>query len=204
MGIKHRTRKAESDTLMKIEGILPFTRSLIQQVVQPGDTVIDCTMGNGLDTLFLASQIGPAGTVLAYDIQQEALIKTKERLQHEGCLSQARLYLKGHQTVQEELDKLSSPIAAAMFNLGYRPQGDKKIVTKSSTTIAALHSIRGTLKKEGIITLIIYPGHEQGKMERDAILQEVQTWDQALFQILQYQFINQRNDPPFLIAIQKK
>lgn len=189
---------------MRFAGILPFTRSLLQQVIQPGDTAIDATMGNGLDTLFLASQVGATGTVLAYDIQEEALLQTRERLQQDGCLSQAQLLLKGHQMMHEELDQLTSPVAAAMFNLGYRPGGDKNIVTQPSTTIEALHSLTRLVRKEGIITLVIYSGHEQGKVEKEALLQEITSWNPYQFQVLQYQFINQRNDPPFLIAIQKK
>jgi tRNA1(Val) A37 N6-methylase TrmN6 len=189
---------------MKLAGILPFTRFLLQQVIQKGDTVVDATMGNGLDTLFLASQVGPSGTVLAYDIQEEALTRTRERLQQEGCVEQVCLYQKGHQTVQEELQHLSSPIAAAMFNLGYRPGGDKEIATHPTTTINALHSLRQFLKKDGLITLVIYSGHDQGKVEKDILLQEITTWDQDQYQVLHYQFINQKNDPPFLIAIQKK
>jgi predicted methyltransferase len=187
-----------------LAGILPFTRSILEQVIQEGDTVVDATMGNGLDTLFLASRVGPAGTVLAYDVQEEALTRTRQRLEQEGCLEQVRLILKGHQTVAEELEQLTSPITAAMFNLGYRPGGDKEIVTEPTTTIQALHALRQSLKKDGIITLVIYSGHDEGKIEKDAILQEIRTWDQDQYQVLQYQFINQKNDPPFLIAIQKK
>jgi predicted methyltransferase len=199
-----RTRKLESDATMKLAAILPFTRSILEQVIQEGDTVVDATMGNGLDTLFLASRVGPTGTVLAYDVQEEAIIRTRQRLEQEGCLEQARLLLKGHQTIAEELEQLTSSISAAMFNLGYRPGGDKEIVTEPATTIQALHALRRSLKRNGIITLVIYSGHDEGKVEKDAILQEIRSWDQNDYQILQYQFINQNNDPPFLVAIQKK
>ena len=41
------------------------------QFVQPGDTVVDATCGNGGDTLWLARAVGPSGRVLAFDIQVE-------------------------------------------------------------------------------------------------------------------------------------
>lgn len=189
--------------VMRLEGVLSFAHSMLQLLIQSGDTVIDATMGNGFDSLFLASQVGPTGTVLAYDIQEEAIKETRELLQKENCLNQTHLYLKGHQTVQQELSQISSPIAAAMFNLGYRPMGDKDVVTKPATTIKALHSIVGALRQDGMITLVMYPGHEHGRVEGNAIVEEIKTWDQSHFQILQYQFINQKNSPPFLIAIQK-
>jgi predicted methyltransferase len=187
-----------------LAGILPFTRSILEQVIQEGDTVVDATMGNGIDTLFLATRVGPTGTVLAYDVQEAALAKTRQRLEQEGCLGQTRLFLKGHETVAEELEQLNAPITAAMFNLGYRPGGDKDIVTQPATTIQALHALRQSLKKSGIITLVIYPGHDEGQLEKEALLHEISSWDQKDYHILQYQFINQKNDPPFLVAIQKK
>lgn len=189
---------------MNLQGILPFTRSILREVILPGDTVIDATMGNGLDTLFLAEQVGSEGKVLAYDIQEEALQKTEERLKQAGCLEQTELYLKGHQHAADELFKLNDPISAAMFNLGYRPGGDANIVTKPDTTITALRSIASSLKKGGVITLVIYSGHEEGKVEKGHLLEEVCSWDQKHFHVLQYKFINQVNNPPFLVAIQKR
>lgn len=189
---------------MKLEGILPFTRSLVEQVVQPGELVVDATMGNGLDTLFLAKLVGPTGKVLAYDIQPEALAKTSERLSKEGVETPVELLLKGHEQVQEDLEKQNQPLSAAMFNLGYRPGSDKSVVTLADTTLQALYSLRNFLKKDGIITVVIYSGHTSGKEERDALLTELSSWSQHEYQVLQYRFINQQNDPPFLIAIQKK
>jgi len=189
---------------MTLKPILPFTRSLLEQVIQQGDIVVDATMGNGIDTCFLAKLVGPTGQVLAYDIQEEALLKTRTRLEQEGCLQQVKLFHKGHQLVEEELYSLSSPIAGATFNLGYLPGGDKNIVTVPETTIEALRILARYLRKNGLITVVIYPGHEEGKIERDIVLEEVSSWSQEEFQILRYQFINQKNNPPFLIAIQKK
>lgn len=189
---------------MTLAGILPFTRSILETVIQPGDTSVDATMGNGLDTLFLAKLVGKQGKVLAYDIQEKALRKTEERLQKEGYFEQVRFFLKGHQDIEEDLRSLPAPISAAMFNLGYLPGGNKDIVTTPQSTIKALLGIRPYLKAGGLITLVIYSGHEQGKTEREALLTEVSSWDQTEYQVLQYQFINQKNDPPLLVAIQKK
>lgn len=189
---------------MALAGILPFTRSLIESVVQPGDTVVDATMGNGHDTLFLAQLVGELGKVLAYDIQEEALKHTAQRLQEANCKKQVHLLLKGHQHIGDDLNELSSPISAAMFNLGYLPGGDKEIVTIPETTIQALYGIRQHLKAGGLITLVVYSGHEQGKHEKKVLLQEVSSWNQKEYQVLKYQFINQRNHPPFLIAIHKR
>ena len=39
-----------------------------KQVLQPGDLAIDCTCGNGWDTLLLSELVGPTGIVHAIDI----------------------------------------------------------------------------------------------------------------------------------------
>ena len=57
-------------------------------------------------------------------------------------------------------------IDAAIFNLGYLPKGDKSVVTKPQTTIAAIEDIFQILSKEGIIVLVIYHGHPEGKSKR--------------------------------------
>ena len=50
-------------------------------------------MGNGYDTLFLAKL---AKQVYAFDIQEQALEKTQERLNQAG-LTNAQLILQGHE-----------------------------------------------------------------------------------------------------------
>ena len=46
---------------------------LLMEYICPGDTVVDATAGNGLDTEFLCRLVGPKGCVHAFDIQPEAL-----------------------------------------------------------------------------------------------------------------------------------
>jgi predicted methyltransferase len=189
---------------MSLCEILPFARSLIQQVVQPGDLVVDATMGNGHDTLFLANLVGPSGTVLAYDIQFIALQKTKKRLEDAQCLTQVRLFCKGHQTAVDELEQYQQPLSAAMFNLGYLPGGDRSIVTRPETTLLALRGIVRFLKPGGLITVVIYSGHHGGKEEANALLDELSGWNHNQYNIMRYQWLNRPNHPPFLIAIEKR
>lgn len=44
-------------------------QELWQSFVQPGDTVIDATAGNGGDTVWLANAVGTQGRVYAFDKQ---------------------------------------------------------------------------------------------------------------------------------------
>ena len=59
------------------------------------------------------------------------------------------------------------------------------------------------LKKGGIIAVSVYDGHEGGQEERDALLAYVKSLHQADVHVIRYELINQRNNPPFLIALEK-
>ena len=96
------------------------------------------------------------------------------------------------------------PVDAAIFNLGYLPKGDKHIVTTSETTIQAIEAIFEMLSTEGIIVLVIYPGHPEGQVESETVFQYLQNFDQQKAHILQYGFINQQNNPPYICAIEKR
>ena len=45
----------------------------VRRVVEPGETVIDATAGNGHDSVFLARLVGPSGRLLAFDVPPAAL-----------------------------------------------------------------------------------------------------------------------------------
>ena len=42
-----------------------YSHTLLKEVLQPGQTAVDATMGNGFDTELLASLVGPTGQVLS-------------------------------------------------------------------------------------------------------------------------------------------
>lgn len=179
--------------------VLPFSKQLISKKVLPAETVIDATAGNGNDTQFLAELVGENGQVFAFDIQQQALDSTKERLQN--LAERVTLILDSHANVDKYVQ---TPIGGAMFNLGYLPYSDDlSVITKATSTITAVHKMLGLLKKDGIITIAVYDGHDGGKEERDALLDYVVNLHQADVHVAKYEILNQRNNPPFLLAIEK-
>ena len=89
---------------------LEMAHDFLSQVITPEDIVVDATMGNGYDTLFLAKL---AKQVYAFDIQEQALEKTSQRIQEAG-LTNVDLILQGHETV----DQFVTEVKAAIFNLG--------------------------------------------------------------------------------------
>jgi 16S rRNA (cytosine1402-N4)-methyltransferase len=47
---------------------------------QPGETVVDCTLGRGGHAMALASEIGPAGTLVGFDLDPANLVFVEQRL----------------------------------------------------------------------------------------------------------------------------
>lgn len=190
---------------MMLEGVLPFARTLLKKAVRPGDIVVDATAGNGHDTLFLAGLTRDTGQVFSFDIQEEAIENTRNRLEEHGVQNRVTLIHQGHENIISSIpEQHHGKITGAIFNLGYLPGGDKSVVTKPQTTITAIEQLLEIMVPEGIIVLVIYHGHPEGKMERDELLSYVTGLDQKLVHVLRYQFINQKNEPPFIIAIEKR
>ncbi|OXM88335.1 class I SAM-dependent methyltransferase [Paenibacillus rigui] len=186
--------------------ILSYAHKLIQERVSPGETVVDATAGNGVDTLFLAKCVGPAGSVHAFDVQEQALLRTRQRLEQELTEhAPVQLHHCSHALLQEKLPVAAQEsLAAVMFNLGYLPGDDHQTVTQADSTVAALQQAVEWLRKGGIVTIILYTGHEGGEQEAEAVRVWAQQLSQKQYQVLEYRFMNQKNHPPYCIAVEKR
>lgn len=188
---------------MTLQKILSFSKSLLELAAGPGDIVVDGTMGNGHDTLFLSKLVGLEGHVYAFDVQEKALLNTRAKLD-QAEMANTSLFLKSHEHVTACLpEKVHGQIAAAVFNLGYLPGSDKSVTTLAASTISAVNQLLHLLKDEGIIVLVVYHGHEEGKQEKKELLSFCEGIDPQLARVMTYQYINQTNHPPFVIAIEK-
>ncbi|WP_342432689.1 class I SAM-dependent methyltransferase [Neobacillus sp. FSL H8-0543] len=189
---------------MKMDKILPFTKNLLKKAVKSGEIVVDATVGNGHDTLFLAELVGESGRVFGFDVQEQAISATKERLSQYGYLERVTIFHTGHEQLEKMIpSEYHGKITGAVFNLGYLPNSDKSIFTRPESTISAVEQMISVLAPEGIIVLVIYHGFPEGAVERDALLSYCQQIDQKTAHVLKYQYINQQNNPPFIIAIEK-
>jgi predicted methyltransferase len=183
---------------MKLERVLPYVKTLLKSTITPGDHVVDATAGNGHDTLFLTQLVGVTGHVYAFDVQKTAIEATLLRLGESR--ENVTIIHAGHETISSFV---TNEISAAVFNLGYLPGADHSIITRSKTTIQAIESCLSLLKVGGLVVLVVYHGHEGGTDERDDLLDYVQNLPQSYVQVLKYEFINQQNYPPFVLAIEK-
>jgi SAM-dependent methyltransferase len=136
----------------------------IEVELSEGAFAIDATVGNGYDTLFLAHRVGPRGKVIGFDVQKAALAGAKELLKFVGSLDRVSLIHDSHSRLEDYLPP-GAAIQGAMFNLGYLPRGNRQIITRPETTVAALRAVLDHLADRGRVTLLVYRGHEGGPEE---------------------------------------
>lgn len=184
-----------------MKGIIQYSHELLTTSIKKGELAIDATCGNGNDTLVLSELVGDDGRVLAFDVQEQAIHHTKELLnKHE--ITNVQLIHDSHAHINKYLHG-TDQIGGAIFNLGYLPRSNKEIITQGETTVHALKEILQNLKINGITVLVVYHGHEGGKEEKQTLLEYVIQLNQRQFQVLRYGYINQKNNPPFIVAIKK-
>jgi len=178
-----------------------WAREIIEKAVFSGAHVVDATMGNGYDTQWLCELVGPTGKVYAFDVQQEAVERTSERLENGGLRERAKLFCLGHenmaQVVTEEVD-------AVVFNLGWLPGAEHGVTTLTDTTLQAVEAAVSLLKEEAVVTICIYPGHQEGTRELNALLEWASSLDDRKYDAMLKCYVNQPNDPPQMLAIRKK
>ena len=171
------------------------------EYVSSGDTVIDATCGTGQDTENLAEAVGDEGRVYAFDIQEKALELTEERLRaHE--LTNVGLVKDTFANIGDYLPENSA--AAAVFNLGYLPGGDHSITTEAEETLEGLKAALKAIRPGGILTVVLYDGHEEGQKEKKCVLEWARRLDPKGYHAVFANMLNQNNHPPEILWITKK
>lgn len=186
---------------MKNFQITQWSAHFIEEQVKPGDFCIDATMGNGNDTLLLSRLCGESGQVFAFDIQEQALNHTRERLQKAAAPENYTLLLESH----SHMSQYARPetVSCIVFNLGYLPGGDHSKATKSNTSITAMEQGLFLLKKGGLLSLCIYSGGDSGFQERDDVLTWLKQLDSHKYLVIRSDYYNRPNNPPIPVLIIK-
>ncbi len=177
--------------------VTEIVHDLIRPHLRPGDTVLDGTVGNGHDALFLARCVGPTGRVIAWDIQPLAIDRTAALLAKHG-VTWVGLNLGDH----AELDRASlTPLSAALFNLGYLPASDRSILTSSASSVRAIRAAVGFLRPGGILTVLAYTGHPGGAGEAEAIRDLLTSQPPTEYEFREVTIPAGRTAPPKLFAL---
>lgn len=180
---------------------LDLAHNYWDRLLQNGDWAIDATCGGGNDSLFLAAIVEKKGSgeVIAIDIQEEAVTRTKERIPA-ALIPKVHLFNQSH----ENFPALSSemPIKLVVYNLGYLPKGNKQLTTQTSTTLQSVQKALDLILPGGGVSITCYPGHPEGATEEKALIEMLTQLPSSHWNVCFHTFPN-RKAAPSLILIQK-
>ncbi|KAF3362096.1 putative rRNA methylase YtqB [Chlamydiales bacterium STE3] len=164
-----------------------------KELIEPHDIIVDATLGNGQDALFLAD-LCLQGHLIGMDIQQQAIDSAKKLLvayQHVSYL------LGSHATFPPTLKP--ETVKLIVYNLGYLPRGDKSIVTKTSSTLASIEQALPLIMPGGMISLTCYSGHEEGAREEEAVLELAKNLNPHEWCVSYQRWINRHRCPSLVL-----
>lgn len=177
--------------------LLSLQKHFILSHLREGDTAVDFTMGNGYDTVFLSKTVGASGSVIAFDIQADALKSTERNLRANNCPDNWRLICASHHRASEFVH---TPIKAGMFNLGYLPgAGRKQVTTMRSTTLPAVESALSMLGDDAVLLVAVYPGHPEGAAEGEELSKYFASLSRFKYSIAQFRMLNSPESPFFFV-----
>lgn len=167
--------------------------------VKKNGVIIDATLGNGNDILYLLKLLDEDGFAYGFDVQKLAIENTKIKLKE----IDSRKYLlinDGH----ENIDKyIKEKINFVVYNLGYLPKSNHKIITKPETTVLSIKKSMDLLEVGGCICIASYISHDNGH-EYNHLCKFIEKIDQSIYNVLEINFINQINSPPHLFVIERR
>ncbi len=138
----------------------------------------------------MAELVGPEGKVIALDIQEEALERTRAHL---GPLaSRVELCHQSH----EELPQIQVNISLVVYNLGYLPGGDKSITTQAPSTLASLKKF---LTIAPAVSVTCYPGHPEGAREEQELIKFFTSLSPTEWTVCHHRWINRPLSPTLFI-----
>ena len=171
---------------------LELAPSLWASIITSDSIVIDMTAGKGNDTKIL-QDLKPA-KVIAIDLQPESIEICRSRL------NDVEFHIGDHGEFPLTLENES--ITLAVYNLGYLPGSDKKITTMTDSTLLSVQRMLPKLKAGGALSITCYPGHPEGLIEENKLLEYAKTLNPLEFMISYTRFIN-RNQAPSLLWVAK-
>jgi hypothetical protein len=181
---------------------LSFAHACWRRLVQPGDIVVDATLGNGQDAAVLGALCleGSTGALWGLDVQQAAIDASQETLRQRLTptqMEQVHLELRSHETFPEELQPGS--VRLFVYNLGYLPGGDPMLITQSETTIQSLQAACALLTPGGMISCTCYPGHPGGEREEAAVVSFASSLPRRFWTVQHIRWLNRRRGPSLVL-----
>ncbi len=171
--------------------------------IKEGDVVCDATCGNGNDTVVLAKAVGEKGTVIGFDIQREAIYNTRKLIES-NKLENVILINQSFENISDFCEENNLSPKVVLFNLGYLPGGDKTICSEKDATLLGIKNALKAICQGGIVTVVLYQGHEKGAIEKKAVLEMVENLPSSDYHVAFVNMLNQKKNPPEILWITKK
>ncbi|QVE49302.1 class I SAM-dependent methyltransferase [Chlamydia crocodili] len=176
--------------------VVRLSHEIFQEILTPGDTVVDATCGNGKDCLILARLLKGKGKLVAYDVQREALEKAS-LLCSSSLSSEERSIIEFKEMSHEYINEAGAKLFH--YNLGYLPNGDKSVTTLETSTLVSVQKALDLVAPRGMITVVCYPGHEEGANEMVAVERLASGLDSRFWEVGSFYIMNRNKAPRLLI-----
>lgn len=174
-----------------------LAHQILADRIPEGSVVIDATAGNGHDTLFLAGKVGLTGKVLAFDVQEAAIVSAKSRIAEAGYQDRVAWHCESHARMSDHAAPRS--VSVVMFNLGYLPGENHQLTTRTDETLLGLAAAEILIGRNGALSVVCYPGHEEGAGESKAVAKWMESLTQRGWRLARYQMTGTREPAPFLM-----
>lgn len=155
---------------------------------------VDATCGNGYDTTFLIQCFGHDAYYYVFDIQEQAITATKERVEHTYAKHRIQYIHDSHERLASYIPK-TQQIDVIIFNLGYLPKSDKVFTTQASSTCTAIQQAFELIAHGGLMIITCYTGHPEGYEEFIAVQQLISTFESSQATVASYSLLNKHHAP---------
>lgn len=180
--------------------ILDFVKEIGKTKLQSAAVIVDATVGNGHDTLWL-KEGAPTAKIYGFDIQEKALNNAEVRLKEAGFNRDEIIFI--HDSHSNIDIHVKEKIDLVLFNFGYLPGSDKTITTTSDTSKQAIEKCLHQLTPRGIAILVTYPGHEEGRAEDVEIAKMLEQLPWGEYHVYHYCIMNNTKNPPRVYVVEK-
>lgn len=172
--------------------ISKIAHTIVLNYLDSYDIAIDATLGNGHDTDFLKKYFDK---VYSFDVQEIACHNYSNK-----NIPNVTVVNDSHENFKLYID---TPVNLIMYNLGFLPGANKNITTKHSSTIRSIEVGLDILGNGGFITICVYPGHNEGKVESTCISDLVSSLPKNEYGVMVHKFANRSSSAPYLVIIEK-
>ena len=176
-----------------VGNISDLSHHIIKDFVSNKEIAIDATLGNGYDSDFLSEIFTK---VYSFDIQEDACNRYKSKNIHNvEVINDSHHLFKNY--INENVDCI-------MYNLGFLPGGNKEITTLHTTSLESIQVGLDILNSGGIMSICIYRGHNEGKIEETCILEFLRKLPKNKFGVMSHSYLNRQEISPLMVIIEKK